>query len=523
MASPESTAVALARIVFLLREHPDAKRDLQTAFETLIDAFGTDGHEFGVRRDNFLMNGSRLNLTDPALKALHSLFWAHGVGDLVMPAGTTPATLASLVRTLAAPPPSHSDIAVFKSRLEGLGVTTLRVSPPPVTGKIQGLVLNENELRAGIPRTAPPAIPKGQKAPEESDDVALTGLGKDAVSEEKFGMMHFMTLELPTAGRLDDLTAELDRKSGGSASSEFLAQILAAGEKAAANGAWLDVLRAGVSLVRHEEEQRDDEMRRGFGVALRRLMPRPVLEHIAKLAYPTATRNDAIVVLRRMGAESTELLLELLIAARSPGERRAYFNALSHMTEGTKLLIHMLTHDEWFVIRNVAELCGEMKLEDAVLPLARQANHEDERVRRAAVGALARIGTPGTVEPLRKALADPSAQVRLQAVAGVDSRRARGLVGSLIKRLDEESVDDVKREILLALGRVASAEALQVVAKAAEPGGRLLKRKPTAYRLAAVEALRLAGPSATNQLKLLLDDEDHEVQAAARKALANLW
>jgi len=264
-------------------------------------------------------------------------------------------------------------------------------------------------------------------------------------------------------------------------------------------------------------------MRRGFGVALRRLMPRPVLEHIAKLAYPTATRNDAIVVLRRMGAESTELLLELLIAARSPGERRAYFNALSHMTEGTKLLIHMLTHDEWFVIRNVAELCGEMKLEDAVLPLARQANHEDERVRRAAVGALARIGTPGTVEPLRKALADPSAQVRLQAVAGVDSRRARGLVGSLIKRLDEESVDDVKREILLALGRVASAEALQVVAKAAEPGGRLLKRKPTAYRLAAVEALRLAGPSATNQLKLLLDDEDHEVQAAARKALANLW
>ena len=118
------------------------------------------------------------------------------------------------------------------------------------------------------------------------------------------------------------------------------------------------------------------------------------------------------------------------------------------MTEGTQLLVHMLTHDEWFVLRNVAELCGEMQLEDAVLPLARKIGHEDERVRRAVAGALARIGTPGTVEPLRQALQDPSAQVRRMAVAGVDSRRSRGLVPAMIRRLDEETVGDVQREIL---------------------------------------------------------------------------
>lgn len=521
MASPESSVVALARIVFLLRDAPEAKRDLQVAFETLIDAFGTGAHELGVRKDAFLFDGTKLDLTETAVSALHGVLWAHGVGDLVMPEGTTPGVLASLVRALAAPPPSEPEVAVFQSRLRGLGATTLQASAPPA-GRVEGLVLNEKELRPAIPRTAPPAIP-GRQKPAEEEDTQLTGLGKDAVSEEKFGMMHFMTLEMPTAGRLEDLTKELDLKEAGSASSDFLAQILAAGEQAAIGGAWLDVLKAGVSLIRHEEEQPEGELRRGFGMALRRLMPRPVLEQIAKLAHPLATRNDAILVLRRMGAESTEVLLELLISARSPGERRSYFNALTHMTEGTKLLVHMLTHDEWFVIRNVAELCGEMKLEDAVLPLAKRMTHDDERVRRAVVGALARIGTPGTVEPLRKALSDPSAQVRLQAVAGVDSRRARGLVGSLIKRLDEESVDDVRREILLALGRVASPEALQTVAKASEPGGRLLKRKPTSYRLAAVEAFRLAGPSAANYLKSLLDDEDPDVSAAARKALANLW
>jgi HEAT repeat protein len=522
MATPESCAVALARIVFLLKDAPEAKVDLQAAFETLIDRFGTGPHEFGVRRGAFLVDGTRCDIRNTAIEALHGVFWAHGVGDLVMPAGTTPGLLASLVRALASPPPSNSDVGVFQSRLQGLGATTLKVSPLPVTGKIEGLLLNEIDLKPPIPRTAPPAIPRGHR-PVDEEDTQLTGLGADAVSEEKFGMMHFMTLEMPVGGNLGDLTSQLEADQGTPADTDFMGRMLAAGEQAAASGSWQDLLNAAVSLIRHEEEQPEGDGRRSFGLALRRLLPRRAIEQIARLSHPLATRNDAILVLRRMGAESTEVLLELLIAARSPGERRSYFNALTKMTEGTKLLVNMLTHDEWFVLRNVAELCGEMRLEDAVVPLNRLMTHEDERVRRAVVGALARIGTSGTVEPLRKALTDPSAQVRLQAVAGVDAKRARGLVGSLIKRLDEEPVDDVKREILLALGRVASPEALTVVAKAAEPGGRLLKRKPVAYRLAAVEAFRLAGPSAANYLKSLLDDDDAEVAAAAKKALANMW
>lgn len=522
MASPESTAVSLARIVFLLKEQPDAKADLQTAFETLIDRFGTGPHEFGVRRGAILLDGIQLDIRNTAIEALHRVFWAHGVGDLVMPDGVTPGLLASLVRALASPPPSNQDVGVFRSRLEGLGANSLKVSPLPVTGKIEGLVLNEIDLKPPIPRTAPPAIPKGHKQAED-EDTQLTGLGADAVSEEKFGMMHFMTLEMPTAGNLGDLTDQLESEGGAPTNSDFMARMMAAGEQASATGAWQQLLHAATSLIRHEDEQTDGDTRRSYGLALRRLLPRRALEQIARLAHPQATRNDAVLVLRRMGAESTEVLLELLIAARSPGERRSYFNALTHMTEGTKLLVNMLTHDEWFVLRNVADLVGEMKLEDAVTPLTRLMGHEDERVRRAVVGALARIGTTGTVEPLRKALSDSSAQVRLQAIAGVDSKRAKGLVGSLIKRLDDESVEDVKREILLALGRVASPESLAVVAKAAEPVRGLFKRKATSYRLAAVEAFRLAGPSAANHLKALLEDDDAEVSGAAKKALANMW
>src|SRR5690606_2586976 len=80
--------------------------------------------------------------------------------------------------------------------------------------------------------------------------------------------------------------------------------------------------------------------------------------------------------------DATETLLALLASAERIEERRAYFAALRQMTEGTDLLVNMLTHDEWYVVRNVADLCGEMRLETAVGRLARHASHPDERVRR---------------------------------------------------------------------------------------------------------------------------------------------
>jgi HEAT repeat protein/PBS lyase HEAT-like repeat-containing protein len=516
MAPPTSCAAALARLVFLLRDSPDQRKELQAAFTDLIASVGTEGHAFLAPADAFLLDGNGLDLAQPTLGALHAQLRAHGLGTVLLPPNIPPADLHGFVRLLAAAPGKVASAEHFRAQLAGHGIRSIQVAAP-ASDRVEGLMSGEVDRTAVRPHRPDPAT-------SVTDDTArLTGLGKDVVSESEYGMMHFATLDSKAIGDLGSMTGDLGRKAGGTAESEFLNKMIAAGEEAARRGAWGEVLKAAAVLVRHEDDQPDGADRRGFGLALRRLVPRAVLEQLARLTVATATRQDAILVLRRMGADSTEILLELLIAAEGAGERRAYFNALTHMTEGTQLLVHMLTHDEWFVVRNVAELCGEMKLEEAVLPLAKKIGHEDERVRRAVAGALARIGTPGTVEPLRQALLDSSPQVRRMAVAGIDGRRGRSLVPAMIRRLDEETVGDVQREILAALGRVGSPEALQALARAAEPGGRLLKRKPAAYRLAAVQGLHAAGPSAANHLKKLLDDVDEEIQGAARKALANLW
>ena len=119
--------------------------------------------------------------------------------------------------------------------------------------------------------------------------------------------------------------------------------------------------------------------------------------------------------------------------------------------------------------------------------------------------------------------ADPLPGVRLQAAKDLDGRKNRSLAMTLAVAADAESKPDVQREMYLALGRIASNDAILALSKAAEPGGRLFRRKPQSVRLAAVAGLHVAGPSGSNALKELLGDEDREVRAAAEKALQTLW
>jgi HEAT repeat protein len=98
---------------------------------------------------------------------------------------------------------------------------------------------------------------------------------------------------------------------------------------------------------------------------------------------------------------------------------------------------------KWFVVRNVAELCGDLRAEDTVPQLARHVNHDDERVRRAVAGRPGEDRHVDRVEPLRQMLRDPSPQVRLQAVQGSTAPRSRGLAMSLALAAEEETNTDV--------------------------------------------------------------------------------
>jgi hypothetical protein len=161
-----------------------------------------------------------------------------------------------------------------------------------------------------------------------------------------------------------------------------------------------------------------------------------------------------------------------------------------------------------------------MRAIEAESALIDAATHREERVRRSVATALSRLGTARSVQVVQQMLTDPVPEVRVHAVQGLGGVKMPRAVSVLSRALDGEQDQEVQAVILAALGRQATVEAVARLQKAAEPDGRLFKRKPTALRVSAVQALAEANtPAAVAALKRFADDKDREVRDAAVRAL----
>ncbi|MGE0353641.1 MAG: HEAT repeat domain-containing protein [Gemmatimonadales bacterium] len=505
-------ATTLARVVFLMRNHPADRESQKAAFRALLAQLGGKPLALGASDTHTYVGGQPVDNSVVGAPELRGILLSHGVGELKTQPGLAPAQLLTVVRALVAPPGTYPRLQNLADHFGGRGVPNVHLAPPvPVRLPESG----------SVPQRARQSMAPPGKPGEPAEEGELSELGPGAASEDTVGLLHFVTLEMQSVGKLDEVLLTLDRDPTGSGTLDLLNEVVALADMSAQKEEWDNVLRAAAALVRLEERLEDDAMRRACHIALRRVVTKTVLEQLVWMTTSAEFRGEATLVLRRIGADATEALLQRLIAAAELSERRAYYSALSQMREGTGLLVHMLGHDEWYVIRNSADLCGELKVEQAVPTLTRQLAHRDERVRRAVAGALAKIGTPATVEPLRKALTDPEAGVRLTAAGSIEGEGMKGLVPVLARLVGKERNNDARYEMLRALGRIGTPEAIQALGRLAQPGGSLFRRRPAALRLAAVEALKSSGlPEARTALEALQGDKDDDIRNAVSRALA---
>lgn len=473
MTAPSSTVSALGAMLTALDSAPDDRDRLKSAFRNLYAMLEPSGATVAMDVHGLLLDGTPLPHGIPGADVVRKRFHAHGVGSVRVPAGVKAPDLLAVVRLLATEPTEGRSVEAFVRRLPVEAALAIQVSGPrqlPQAGDIR--TLDRLDAPVGGARAAP--------VPEPSERVRRDQPVLDPVRD-----------------------------------------IEVAADLAYRREEWDELLALATRVVELESGEADEGLRRRYGITLRRILPRSALQHIARAALAEGKRAEATAVLKRMGADAVEALLELLTAAPTIEERRGYFSVLTRMEEGGDRIVHRLTHPDWFVVRNVAELCGELKLAGAVRALSEQASHRDERVRRAVAGALGKIGAPEGSEALRRLLNDVEPMVRLQAAQAIGGAWARGLVSSVAVRLPEEAHADVLRELHLALGRVGTADAVQALKAAAAPARGFLGRKPVAVRLAAVEGLALAGgPAAAGVLQELLGDGDDDIRAAAARGLA---
>jgi hypothetical protein len=502
MPSPYPATVLFGALLFVLRHQSHAKEHHAALLAALRAALDGVGMHLEADPESFRLNGEEVALQAPGVMFVNEQLLLHGVRQADVPFGTTDEDFIRLATVLASFAGTYDS---FQQVIAALGPTAGRIALTPGA--------NQFEVFGVVPWR--PRTVFGPEAEEGGLDVP------EIVRQDssEFERQHDISIDLP--GESDGSTVGMPTRGRSAAARPPLDVLLKQGRDAIEREDWDGLLEAALLIVEAEAEAPTELASSTHRIELKRLLSRKHLAMIARLAHGER-KQEAIALLRRFGADATEILMDLLVEAMNMGERRGYHSAISQMNEGTDVIIQHLGHQHWYVVRNAAELCGEMELAGAVPLLTQQIDHPDERVRKAVAQALSRIGTVGTVDPLRHLFQDPSATVRIQAVAHLGGRRARGMTFPIGEMLRKEENPDVQHEALLALGRIGSPEAIALLKEYAAPGGKVLNRKPVPLRLTAVRALSTAGPPAADALAALQNDDSADVRAAATAALAAL-
>jgi hypothetical protein len=471
------------RLLSLLLHDPGNIDEQKAQLRAIVTLARDGAATLDADADVISANGVPLAVALSGVREAAELMLQHGVAAIAIDAGATAADLLGAARALVAAP---SEVA---SSAPG---ATVRFVP---RGALPNLDFGEmiEEPSAGAP---PSAMTEPMAPARNSEPVAAPGSTAELLER------------LDSETNPDRLVAVLD-------------DLAATAEDAARGGQ--SVLASDIfhRIVRRERDFQEYEMKRAFVYTVKRLSRQPILQAvITELVSEPDRRDDHLAVLVRTGVEGADALIEELATGSAREERDVYVDALARLQAGVPALIHRLGDPRWNVARNAATLLGEMQAADAERPLGNLLNHDDERVRHAAIIALMRLGTPKSMQTIQEAFKDKAPQIRMQAAAALVARTDVRTAALLLRALDDEKDDEVAAAFLIALGRLATGDAVDRLIATAEADRGLFRKKSVALRVAAVQGLAEARtPEAIATLKNLQADRDVDVQATAVYAL----
>ncbi len=304
-----------------------------------------------------------------------------------------------------------------------------------------------------------------------------------------------------------------------------LAKLATRGEQALEQGDARTVGAVLVAMDGFERQSVHDDLRHTCELAMKRLLSPMALKLTAQLLPAARQRFALLAVLGRMEEEGASALFAHLVASQSMSERRAYFDALVELHAGVPMLVSALEDSQWYVARNAAELLGEMRIEgteSALLPMLR---NPDERRRAAAASALARLRTPDALSALHGAVNDPSPQVRYFAQSALIARIEGASARQLGAALDQNADGEMKLQIIAALGRLGTPDAIQKLIKqlTSTAPGRGPVDMTSEFRCASIEAVAKArGRAALSIVSQFRHDKDPQVRDTATRLYIKL-
>lgn len=223
-------------------------------------------------------------------------------------------------------------------------------------------------------------------------------------------------------------------------------------------------------------------------------------------------------LLVRAGDPAIEELLDALIEAPEASIRRNLFNTVILFNK--KLLPSIekrLANGQWYAIRQMIAILGEIGDPDTQRMLEAAYGHEDIRVKKEVLKSLARFQTSRSTAFLLESLAEEDPRLKTQAIISLGMRRDPAAIDQLgeiaLKWEPFSDNQDIQREAIKALGIIGDQKASQYLAKI------LLRKKWFGKKMN--EELRVL---AANSLGMISGTEAYDaIEKACGSSTGNLY
>lgn len=424
---------------------------------------------------------------------LLSRLTALGVGSLTIREGASPGELLTLGRLLAQSP-------------RAIDMRSVQSSPRAV------------DVAAGDTPSTVRAVTFADETPREllrTWSVLVTPLVRAAAPATSSGAAAIVLTRLAAAHTDDAATSAV----------AGLNELLDDAER---RGDAIVVEHIARACLLHMQSVGESGGRLALEATMRYLLRAPLLDLLATQLPHSTDRNVLVQLFARAGDFGVATLVQQLLTTDDALARRAFFDSIVAIDVGSSTIFDALHDPRWFVVRNAAALLGEMQVEYADDALILLLQHHDARIRIAIARALVRLRTVKAMHALHGMIDDEHAEVRrLSAAAfGIAGNVAAGghrpPAARLSAAFEREADEDVALEMLAALGRLGSADAVQRLLRIALPptpditGAAAPEVRESSLRIAALDALvRARGTQMKPVVESLMNDPDVEVAAAA--------
>src|SRR5713101_4741560 len=471
----------------------------------------------------------------PALAALGTVEWKVGVtglhwhGQHLLPRNAQIAELAGLlyargVRAATLNPgmvPEHV-LALFQ---------VANGTVPPDDGTLGRITLTLGrrtsarleKLRTPTPTSGAPAIP--EPSAESSPPTAVTteqstAAAADTLMAGKRGSSAFRPDVLPVDVEVKRAVAALGSATTPEEQSAAVDKLAAIAPQLLGLHDVAVVAEAIAALDRLLPTAKDPKLTEAIDRAALALSERTLVERLVhRLGGPRVPPEQREALVAAVGALASLSMGRVLAAfLAAPVDLRAPFRGAVRKAADRALepLQGKLADKDAQVVAAAAEFVGLTGSPQAVTLLIPLLRHPSEFVREATLLGLAEAGGREIARPAMPALKDESVAVRAAAVRAVAAAGDSTSSTVLIRRVEQEPDEGVQAELLRAIGRLGARDALDVLARYAEPGG-MMHRRSITVRAAAVDGLRhIARPEARGLLELYSKDKEPAVRKAAK-------